>query len=367
MPEPLSIVANLLVAVALVGRGTSWAGEEAVVFVSSAPQKKLSVHVLDLGTGVLEPRGDVPLGGAPGPQFLHPDGKRLYVSLRSTESVAAFRVDRKTGALRPIRTSGIDLNATYIAADRSGRWLLAVSYRDGKVATYRIADDGGVVGDPVSVFDTHRCAHAILADKANRFVLVPHTCANAVYQFRFDAKTGSLTPNDPARVEPAVGLEPRHLAFHPDLDVIYFDDEVGSSVTAYRYDRERGSVVPFQTVSTLPAGFSDKNTCADLELTTDGRFVYASNRGHNSIAGFSADPKDGRLTAIGQFGTGDTPRSFNLSPNDRWIVVAGQRSNDLTVHRRDTANGTLQKVAVHPTGAGPAWVEIVGLKKRAAR
>ncbi|MAH75259.1 MAG: hypothetical protein CBC62_03160 [Opitutia bacterium TMED102] len=163
--------------------------------------------------------------------------------------------------------------------------------------------------------ETQRCAYAILTDRSNRFALVPHPGPNSVYQFRFNAKSGKLTKNEPLTASPVAGLEPRHLAFHPKLPIVYCDDEKGDSVTAYHFDREIGQLKAIHTRSTLPADFDGiQNTCADIEITADGRFVYASNRDHNSIAGFSLDAKSGKLKSIGQFATGSTPRSFNLDP-----------------------------------------------------
>ena len=366
IPLPRSLHSFLLVAMivsmSLLGSIVT-AADHAVVYVSAGQDRKLVLYDFDLETGALKFREDLPLYGSPGGQCLHPGGKHLYVSIRSQKGVAAFRLYRKTGALKHLGFTDIGANAAYLATDRTGRWLFAASYSDGQVSTHPIAADGTVGEKAVSVVKTARCAHAILPDAANRFVLVPHTCPNAVYQFRFDGKSGRLTANDPPRVEPAAGLEPRHLAFHPDLDIVYFDDEKGSSVTAYRYDPEKGTVRPLQTVSTLPEGYSERNSCADIEITGDGRFVYASNRGHNSIAAFGVDTTTGKLTPIGRFSTGDTPRSFNLSPDGRWLVAAGQRSGDLTTYRRDAKSGKLEKLAVYPTGRGPSWVQIVPLGK----
>ncbi len=337
---------------------------DAVVYVSASRDRTLYLYDLNLEDGSLKKRTMHTLTGTPGAQCLHPNRERLYVSIRSERSVAAFRRDPKTGSLEHLGTTSLGANGTYLATDQSGKWLLSASYSDGVVSAHPITAEGTIGEKAASVVRTTRCAHAILPDAANRFVFVPHTCPNAVYQFRFDAVTGSLSANDPPRVEPAAGLEPRHLAFHPQLDVVYFDDEKGSSVTAYAYDREKGTLRPFQTVPTLPADFTERNSCADIEITADGRFVYASNRGHNSIAAFQVDGTSGRLTAVGRFPTGDTPRSFNLSPDGRWLVAAGQRSADLSAYRRDTKSGALQKLKVYPTGRGPSWVQIVELNEK---
>ena len=119
----------------------------------------------------------------------------------------------------------------------------------------------------------------------------------------------------------------------------------------------------FHTVSTLPKDFDgNKNSCADIEITDDGKFVYASNRGHNSIAGFAVDPKTGMHKSIGQTPTGNTPRSFNLGPNNKWLIAAGQRSHDLHIYERNPQTGKLTKISQQPTGKGPSWVQFIPIR-----
>ena len=331
--------------------------------VSAGGDKKLVLYDFDSQTGALKPKREIELPGAPGPQCLSPDGNRLYVSIRGNNSVAVYDIDHANAAIKHIATTSIGQNAAYIATDRTGKTLLWASYGGGKVGSHKIGPNGAVVEGAISELETARCAHAILVDATNRHVFVPHTCPNAVYQFHFDAATGKLTPNPQQLVKPAEGLEPRHLAFHPTLPVIYFDDEKGDSVTAYQYDRDLGTVKPFQTTSTLPASFNgDMNSCADIEITRDGGTVYASNRGHNSIAAFKVNPADGRLTVIGQFKTGNTPRSFNLSPGNQWLIAAGQRSHDLHTYRRHSSGKLTSTGDPIATGQGPAWVQFIPLK-----
>lgn len=330
-----------------------------LVIVSISTEQQLRLFEFNPANGALRPTGTLALTGTPGAQCVSPDGKRLYVSVRSANSVAVFNIDAAKKTATPIGTTKIDANAAYVTTDRTGRWLLWASYSDGLVGSHPIGKDGLVQDAAASRIATHRCAHSIQPDAANRFVLVPHTCANAVYQFRFDATTGKLTANDPAKVEPAAGLEPRHLAFHPKLPIVYCDDEKAGSVTAYQYDKATGVVKPFHTASTLPVGFAGKNSCADLHMTTDGRFVYASNRGHDSIAGFAVDEKTGQLTSIGQFATAQTPRSFALTPDNNWVIAAGQDSNTLVIHKRDAKTGKLTRAGEHACGKGPAWVQII--------
>jgi 6-phosphogluconolactonase len=331
-----------------------------LVTVSAGKDKTLHLYELQPDSGKLVQLAKYDLPGSPGSQFVSPDGQQLYVSVRSANSVAAFRIDSTDKELVPLGLTNIGANASYVATDQTGKTLLWASYGDGVVGSHALAADGSVKPGPLSQIKTQRCAHAILTDSSNQFAFVPHTGPNAVYQFHFDANSGKLMKNEPLTTSPAAGLEPRHLAFHPTLPIVYCDDEKGDSVTAYRFNRETGQLKAFHTRSTLPADFDgNQNTCADIEITADGRFVYASNRGHNSIAGFSVDTKSGKLTSIGQFATGSTPRSFNLDPENQWMVAAGQRSHDLHVYKRDTKNGKLKRIHQQPTGNGPSWVQFI--------
>jgi len=335
-----------------------------LVAVSAGKDKAIHLYELNPRTGALVQRAKIDLPGAPGSQFVSPDGNRLYVSVRTANSVAAYRINHAKKTLVPLGITNIEANAAYVATDRTGRTLLWASYSGGVVGSHAINKNGSVKSGPLSRIETARCAHAILPDASNKFAFVPHTGPNAVYQFRFDAKTGKLSKNNPLTASPAAGLEPRHLAFHPKLSIVYCDDEKGDSVTAYHFDKTTGQLKAFHTSSTLPAGFDGgKNTCADIEISYDGKYVYASNRGHNSIAGFAVDAKTGKLKSIGQFATGEVPRSFNLGPNNKWLVAAGQRSNDLHIYERNSKTGKLTKRRQQPTGNGPSWVQFIPIRE----
>ena len=334
-----------------------------LVAVSAGKDQTVHLYQLDRKTGALEQIAKYDLPGSPGSQCVSPDGKTLYVSVRSANSVTAFRIDHKEKTLISLGSTEIGANAAYVATDRTGRTLLWASYSGGVVGSHAINKDGSVKNGDLSRIETARCAHAILPAPSNRFAFVPHTGPNAVYQFHFDAKSGKLSKNNPLTASPAAGLEPRHLAFHPKLPIVYCDDEKGDSVTAYKLNRDTGQLKAFDTVSTLPADFNgSKNTCADIEISADGKFIYASNRGHNSIAGFAIDANTGKLNSIGQFDTGETPRSFNLGPNGNWLIAAGQRSHDLHIYKRNTKSGKLTKLHKQATGQGPSWVQFIPIK-----
>ena len=208
-------------------------------------------------------------------------------------------------------------------------------------------------------------------DPSNRFAFIPHIARiqdnvleppknnpgpNMIMQFRFDAQTGHLSPNTPARVEQTGLLGPRHYTFHPSLDVVYFSNEQGCSVTAYRLDRAAGTLSAAQTISTLPEGYTQRNTCSMIHLVPSGQFLYVGNRGHNSIAGFAVDAATGRLTAIGQVATEAVPSAFCVDATGSFVFAAGTASGQLASYRIDGASGRLTPLAVQPVGQRPAAV-----------
>ena len=158
---------------------------------------------------------------------------------------------------------------------------------------------------------------------------------NAIFQFAFDQETGRLAPADPPRYDPDAYLGPRALAFHPTLDVVYFSDEQGSSVSAFTIDQAGGTLTPLQTISTLPADYDGANTCSQIRITPSGRFLFAPNRGHNSVASFQVDAATGRLTFVNRAAAEPVPRAFGLDPGERFLFSTGQQTGpaDLLPHR----------------------------------
>ena len=333
--------------------------ERLFVYVSVGRDSKIAVFRLDPESGALDPAGDVPAGGRVGCLAVDPQRKYLYAAIRSTRSVSTFRIDPRTGGLSLQGTVPVVDNAVYIVTDRSGKFLLTSYYGAGKAAVYPIGDDGKVGEKATEVRTAEKNPHSILMDPTNRFVYVPNTGADSILQYRFDAERGTLAPLSPPRVATAKGAGPRHVSFHPSGKFIYFVNEKNSSVTAYRRDVSSGTVEAIQTLPTLPEGFSGRNTCADVEVTPSGRFLYASNRGHDSIAGFSIDGSTGRLTSVGQFRTEKTPRSFNVDPTERFLIVAGQGSGRLAAYRLDGKSGRLSHLKTLDVGRSPSWVQIV--------
>jgi 6-phosphogluconolactonase len=292
-----------------------------------------------------------------------PQKRYLFASLRSTSRLASFAIDASTGKLKLLSTAELPANenAAFVGTDRSGNWLLSASYAAGKVVVHRLAADGRIETPAVQTVETAKTAHCIAVDRENRHVYVPHVAPNAVYQFRFDSATGKLTDADKAPGG-AEGAGPRHIALHPNQNLALTSNETGSSVTAYRVGSD-GALEPVQTLSTLPADFSGRNSTAEVKIHPSGKYAWISNRGHDSLAGF-AIASDGKLSALGQTPTEATPRSFDIDPSGQIVFGAGEGSGKLAVYRLDPSTGQLNRVHTYDVGRSLPWVLAIELGAR---
>lgn len=333
---------------------------DTIVYVSKAPEQQIQVSRLDPQDGTLEPVETVAVEGGAGSLAIDPRKKFLFASLRSNSTLASFRIDPATGKLKELGAVALQKgeNAAFVTTDRTGRWLLSASYSAGKVVVHGIDEDGKIQTPAVQTVATAKTAHAVAIDRDNRFAFVPHVAPNAIFQFRLDATTGQLAEAGRA----AGGTEkagPRHLAFHPTQALAFTSDEQGSSITAYRFDSTAG-LKPLQMLSTLPAGFQGRNSTAEVKVHPSGKFVWVSNRGHDSLAGFAIDAA-GKLTALGQTPTEKTPRSFDIEPDGRFVLRAGEGSGKLAVFQFDSSTGRLARRHTYDVGKSLSWVLAVKL------
>ena len=334
-------------------------------YVSISQEDRISILKMDPETGRLDPKSSVVVPGRPAPLATDPERRFLYVGRRDAREVSSFQIDQSTGALSLVGTVSLESDPCYVSTDRKGRFLFSTYYSAGKVGVHPIGADGAVTGPPVLWLDTATGAHSIQTDPTNRFAFVPHIAGgngpNAVFQFRFDESTGNLTPNSPPRVVPEEQVGPRHFCFHPNLDILYFSNEQGCSVTAYRLDPSTGTLSALQTVSTLPDGYEGRNSCAQIQISPSGKFLYAPNRGHNSIACFHVDASTGRLSLIGHVPTEAIPRAFSLDPEGNFLFAAGLESGRLASYRIDGETGELEPLEVYDLGKEPMWVLVTAL------
>ena len=250
---------------------------------------------------------------------------------------------------------------------KPGKNVIVANYASGSVAVLQVGAEGELIG-PTSVIqhagkgpDAKRQegphAHSTNLDPANKFAIVADLGLDQLKLYHFDGIAGKLTPNDPLAYSTAPGAGPRHFAFHPDGKRAFVINEINSTLTALDYDAGRGVLTPRQTVSTLPAGFTGDSTCAEVVVHPSGKFVYGSNRGHDSIAAFAIEP-DGKLKPIGHQGEGvKTPRNFNIDPSGQWMIVANQDGNSLVVFRIDQKTGMLSPTGTRAEIGGPVCVK----------
>lgn len=332
-----------------------------VAYMAIGGEDKLLHFTINPRDGALTLQAAVQLAGAPGPLAVDPTQRVLYVGLRSTCQLSSLQIDPTTGRLLPLGEAvALDTDPCYLSTERTGRFLLAAYYRGGKAAVHALNQDGSVGSHAVCTVNTMPYAHCVRTDPSNRFAFLPHVAAsNTIFQFHFDAATGQLTPNAPAQVTPPPATGPRHYVYHPTKAIVYFSNEQGGSVTGYHLS-DQGTLTPFQTLSTLPPDFTGSNTCAKIALDPAGRFLYVSNRGHDSIACFAVD-NDGLLTALGQQPTEPTPRAFGLDPTGNFLYVTGQGSGQLTAYRIDQQRGTLTPLTTYTIGERPMWVMTLAL------
>ncbi|MFC1990143.1 lactonase family protein [Chloroflexota bacterium] len=332
------------------------------MYISIAGEDKVLIFTVDPETGKLESQDEVPVPGRPAPLTVDPRQRFLYVGRRDDLKISSYLIDWSTGGLLLVGTVSLKSDPCYLATDRKGKFLFSAYFSAGKVAVHHINDDGTVDTPPVEWLDTASGAHALQTDPSNRFAFVPHIAPpngpNMILQFKFNDATGHLTPNSPHRVIPEEGIGPRLFCFHPSLDVLYFSNEQGCSVTAYRFDSSAGTLSILQTVSTLPDDYKGRSTCAQIQISPSGRFLYAPNRGHNSIACFSVEAYTGRLTRIGIVPTEAIPRAFSLDPEGKFLFATGLESGRMASYRINGNTGELEPIETYTIGKTPMWVLI---------
>jgi 6-phosphogluconolactonase len=352
------------------GSGSTPSGR-AFAYVGSY-ENAIYVYAIDLDTGALTPQGgrvDAP----PSPSFLAfaPDARHLYAVNEADDvggtgagAVSAFDIDGTSGALRFInRVSSGGKGPAHVLVDASGRFVLVANYNGGNFSVLSLDAQGGL-GARVAGAEQGSDAqtHEVVLDPSNRFLFVPNKGRSDVAQYRFDALTGSVTPSTPPELDLAGGAGTRHLGFHPTLPVAYIVNELDDTVVTASFAASSGTLTATQTISTLPAGANGgQNSCAEIQVAPSGRFVYGSNRGHDSIVIYSVDATTGRLALVGHQDTGgDTPRSFHLEASGRLMLVANQGSDEVVSFRVDADSGRLERLERVSVPA-PAFVGVLYL------
>jgi 6-phosphogluconolactonase len=337
-------------------------GEELLLYVGTYTTGKsegIYLYRLDLSSGELKHVATTK--GVVNPSFLAlaPSRRYLYAvneveefAGRKSGAVSAFAIDQKTGELRLLNQKpSLGADPCYVDVDAGGRFVLIANYTGGNVTVFSVERDGSL-GEPADMKQYQGSsvnrqrqegphAHCIVLDPTNRFAYSCDLGTDKIMIFRFDARNGKLLPNEQPSVQIKPGAGPRHLAFYPGGKYVFVLNELHSTVTAFSRDPDRGTLQELQTLTTLPKNFTGQNSSADIHVSADGRFVYCSNRGHDSIAIFAFDPH-GKLSTIGHESTrGMTPRNFAIDPSGNFLLVANQKSDNIVAFRRDQRTGRL--------------------------
>lgn len=334
-------------------------------YTSGKKSEGIYFYELDLLSGELRHRATT--SGVVDPSFLTlaPNRRYLYAVNEVEEfggkksgAVSAFAIDRQTGGLSLLNQQpSLGGSPCYVTVDRTGRFVLVANYSGGNVAVLPIHKDGSLREATDMKQNSGKSinaerqdgphAHCVELDPANRFAYVCDLGTDKIMIFRFDARRGKLTPAKTPWVELKPGAGPRHLTFHPSGRYVYGINELHATVTVFARNAATGMLKELETVATLPKDYTDSNnTSADIHLTPNGRFLYSSNRGHDSIAAFSVNPLNGKLSFIVHQSTeGKAPRNFAIDPTGRFLLAANQRSDNIVVFKLDPRTGRLQ-----PTG-----------------
>jgi 6-phosphogluconolactonase len=371
------LIASLFFSVAVGSADKPVAHRKYLVFVGTYTTKTESKGIygyeFDADTGKLTPKGVAAETRDPSWVAVHPSGKFLYAANEAgkASSVSAFAVDVKSGRLAPLnQIPSLGEDPCYLSFDKTGKYVLVANYSSGTIAVFPILADGRLGEHTALVKDQgamgpdkqrQEAAHAhwIEATTGNRLIYVADLGLDRVLIYDFDAATGTITPSEPlppngiptkrahqplsATVSPGAG--PRHVAFSPDGSIIYVLGELQSTVTVFVPEALHG-FFSAQQISTLPKGYSGRNDAAEIAFHPNGKFLYTSNRGHDSIAIFALDPAKGTLALVAHVSTGGKqPRHFAIDPSGNYLLAENQFSNNIVVFKIDPATGGLT-----PTG-----------------
>lgn len=330
------------------------------VFVTA--DQGVSTWSMDPATGELTFERELPIGADVGPLAVDPGNNALYVGVTGADRADAFAIDPVTAELAPLGQVGLGHNPVYLATDRTGRHLLSATFGGDELAIFPIGMDGSLGGAATARVGTPEEPHSILVDPGNQWVLVPHRTPDVIGQWVLDAGTGTVTPNAVPQAMAPDGAGPRHIVLHPEGGFAYIADEFSDSVSTYAFDAATGQLDHLGTITTLPDDFpGDQNTCADVHITPDGRFLYVSNRGADSLAMYAIAPGTGMPVPMGYAPTEPRPREFEIDPRGRYVYAAGQDSGRVASYVIDQDSGVLTAGPIYDVGPNPLWVLAIEL------
>jgi 6-phosphogluconolactonase len=330
-------------------------------YTSGGKSEGIYLYRMNSFSGELKPLGVAK--GIDDPSYLTIDGNRKFLYSvnetseflgKKTGAVTAFAIDQRSGELKKLNQQpSHGTSPCYITVDPSGKFVLVANYSSGSLAVLPIQSDGSL-GESSDVVQHQGSgpnqkrqegphAHCIVLDRSGKYAYAADLGLDKVMIYHFDAKAGKLTPNTQPFAQTKPGAGPRHFVIHPSGKFAYVINEIDSSLTGFTYDGSKGTLTELQTVSTLPEGFQGENSCADIHIHPSGRYLYGSNRGHDSIVAFTIDVRSGKLSYLAHEPTqGKTPRNFALDPSGSFLFAANQNSDTVVTFQIDRKTGKLK-------------------------
>jgi 6-phosphogluconolactonase len=327
---------------------------------SPGTSEGIYLYSLDTQTGKIDDAGLAAKIADPSWLTIGAGGKFLYCCASASDGasiVASYSVDRASGSLTPINWQPSNGRGTcHVGVDDANTCAVSANYSSGDVSVLPIDTQGAL--EPARKVIKHTGSsinpdrqkqpypHSCNFDPGGRFVYVPDLGVDKVYIYRYDAAAQQLADANPPFVKVTPGFGPRHMAFHPNRKFVYLINEMGGAMTGFRIDNSTGGLSEFQSIGTLPSGYTGENTSAEVEILPNGRFLYASNRGPDDIAIFSINQENGSLRPVGHVSTqGKGPRDFTIDPTGNFLFAANQYTANVVVYRIDNQTGALA-----PTG-----------------
>jgi 6-phosphogluconolactonase len=337
------------------------AAEHPLVFVAGY-DNTVTCFDFDPASGDMKQLSQSDCGKNPTYLAIHPSHKFLYAANEvKPGKVSAYSISATDGKLTRIdEASSAGDGPCHLAVHAGGKWVVTGNYGSGHIGVLPVKDDGSV-GEPVVTLLGGKNAHQAAFDVTGKYLFTPFLGSDYVAQYLFDSATGQLTPNTPPHMPTESKAGPRHIAFSPDVKHAYVIDELNMTMTSYDYDAMKGLLSAPETISTLPVGETKQKgqSTAHVVVAPDGKFVYGSNRGHNTIVIYSVDAATGHLKLVGHENGGgevNTPRDFALDPSGNFVIVASQGKDYITVFKRDAGTGLLTKLAQHKVAPKPSFV-----------
>lgn len=335
------------------------------VYVSCSKGACIEVLALDRTTGRLTPIETVSLPGSGMPLAIAPNKQYLYAAASADVDGAAepryvlYHIDQESGQLSHRQTIKAPGRMSHVTVDSGGSYLLGASVANDLIASTAINADGTLVTDPVEIRKVPSKAHQITTDITNTFAYVPNLGGDIVSQLKFNSEDGTFSNNTPDHIKQPGGSAPRHIAHHPSGNYAYLLNEEDGSIAALKIDADTGTLEQFQTSSFLPDGFEGKPWGAQILVTPNGRFLYASDRTSSTISLHTIAPGTGHIAKRQSWPTETCPRNFALDPSGYYLIAAGETSNRVTCYAIDQDTGALHQKSSFAAGEGPLWVEVM--------